>query len=129
VGARDLAAFRAAGRTLFSLGLVRGVEGNLSTFDGERLAITRTGCRLEALGDADVLEGTLDAVPDGASSDAGLHVERYRAEGPGAVAHAHPPGSVPDGWRDGQAHGDYAHGRTLEDAVAAIVRRARGVTG
>jgi hypothetical protein len=26
--------FRSAGRTLFSLGLVKGAEGNLSTFDG-----------------------------------------------------------------------------------------------
>ena len=125
MGAGDLSGFRSAGRTLFSLGLVKASEGNLSTWDGERLAITRTGCELAALRDADVLEGTLDGPPAGSSSDLALHVAMYREHGPGAVAHAHPPGSVPEGWTEGQAHGTYAHAPTLRDAVAQLVVRAR----
>ena len=91
----DRPAFVGAGRTLFSLGLVKGAEGNLSTFDGSVLTITRTGCSLAALGEGDVLEGSLDVPPADASSDLRVHVEHYRRSGPGAVAHAHPAGSVP----------------------------------
>jgi hypothetical protein len=126
VGAGNLAAFREAGRALLSLGMVRGSEGNLSTWDGERLVITRTGCELAHLEDGDVLEGSLDAPPAGASSDLAIHVRMYRDEGHGAVAHAHPPGTVPAGWVEGHEHGRYAHAPTLEAAVERIVREARG---
>jgi L-fuculose-phosphate aldolase len=125
VDGRDLAGFADAGRVLFSLGLVRGSEGNLSTWDGERLLITRTGCRLAALRPADVVEGTLEAPPLGASSDLALHLARYRDAGVGAVAHAHPPGSVPPGWIAGEDHGTYAFGPSLEAVVARLVGLAR----
>ncbi len=124
MGAGDLTdrgAFREAGARLAALGLVRGSEGNLSTWHGRRLAITRTGSELGALGPGDVLEGTLEAPPEGASSDLALHVELYRRHGPGAVAHAHPPGSVPDGWKEGEPHGRHAHATTLPAAVEALV--------
>jgi L-fuculose-phosphate aldolase len=114
-----------AGRTLFSLGLVKGSEGNLSTWDGARLLITRTGSRLAELGADDVLEGTLDAPPERASSDLEIHVATYRERGPGAVAHDHAPGSVPDGWVEGSPHGRYGFAATLSDAVEDLVRRAR----
>ena len=124
--AEALDAFVDAGRTLASLGLVKESEGNLSCFDGQRLVITRTGCALALLAAADVLEGTLDAPPPGASSDLAIHVATYRDRGPGALAHAHPAGSMPPGWAEGQAHGAYAFAATLSDAVAAIVAEARG---
>jgi ribulose-5-phosphate 4-epimerase/fuculose-1-phosphate aldolase len=117
--------FRTAGRTLFSLGLVREAEGNLSTFDGTRLVITRTGSLLAELGPDDVLEGTLDLLPEGASSDLAVHLATYREHGPGAVVHAHPPGTVPEGPRPGVAHGSYVHAPSLDEAVAEQVRRAR----
>jgi len=125
VGARDLSGFRSAGRTLFSLGLVRASEGNLSTWDGERLVITRTGSELARLGEADVLEGSLDEPPAGSSSDLALHVAMYREAGAGAIAHAHPAGSVPEGWTEGEPHGRYAHAGTLEEAVQILVMQAR----
>jgi ribulose-5-phosphate 4-epimerase/fuculose-1-phosphate aldolase len=128
VAGGDLIRFRAAGRTLFSLGLVKGSEGNLSTWDGERLRITRTGSELAHLGESDVLEGTLDAPPEEGSSDLALHVAMYREDGPGAVAHAHPPGSVPERWVEGQPHGTYAHAVTLTQAVDSLVERAREST-
>jgi ribulose-5-phosphate 4-epimerase/fuculose-1-phosphate aldolase len=126
VAGRDVAGFVDAGRTLYSLGLVKGSEGNLSTYDGVRLRITRTGCRLASLEPADVLEGTLDDPPPGGSSDAALHVGAYGSRGPGALAHAHPPGSVSEGWVEGEPHGVYGFGATLGEAVAEIVRAARG---
>ncbi|HEX9123602.1 MAG TPA: class II aldolase/adducin family protein [Actinomycetota bacterium] len=125
MGAGDLEAFRTAGGTLFSLGLVKESEGNLSTWDGERLRITRTGCELARLREEDVLEGTLDQPPANASSDLSIHLRWYRDRGPGAVAHAHPAGTVPDGWLEGQDHGSYAFGETLLAAVSGIVRSAR----
>jgi ribulose-5-phosphate 4-epimerase/fuculose-1-phosphate aldolase len=126
VAGGDLDGFVHAGRTLYSLGLVKGSEGNLSTFDGSRLLITRTGSRLASLQVGDVLEGTPEDTPAGASSDAALHVAAYALHGPGAFAHAHPPGSVPPGWAEGEPHGSYAYAATLQEAVGEIVRAARG---
>ncbi|MDP9341695.1 MAG: class II aldolase/adducin family protein [Actinomycetota bacterium] len=120
-----LGEFRTAGRTLFSLGLVKGANGNLSVSDGNRLVITRAGCSLAGLSPDDVLEGSLDGPPAGASSDLALHLAAYRQRGPGAVAHAHPPGTVPEEVGPGTPHGRYAHASSLAEAVAELVREAR----
>jgi ribulose-5-phosphate 4-epimerase/fuculose-1-phosphate aldolase len=125
VGAGDLDAFLVAGKTLFSLGLVKDREGSLSTWDGNRLLITRTGCELAHLTGPDVLEGTLDEPSPEASSDLERHVEIYRANGAGAVAHGHPPGSVPEGGAKAEEHGSYAFGESLREAVSGILRSAR----
>lgn len=121
----ELSSFRAAGRTLFSLGLVHGAEGNLSTFDGERLVITRTGAELAALRPEDLIEGGLAGPMPGASSDLAVHRRRYEADGPGALVHAHPPGSVPEGAPESGAHGVYVHAGSLDEAVREAVRMAR----
>jgi hypothetical protein len=120
------AVFQEAGRTLAAHGLVHASEGNLSTFDGERLTITRTRCALGSLTTADVLDGTLDAPPADASSDLALHVAMYRQRGSGAIAHAHPSGTVPPGWVEGASHGTYAFAGSLADAVAEVVERYGG---
>jgi hypothetical protein len=125
----NLESFRLAGRTLFSLGLVRQSEGNLSTFDGSRLRITRTGACLDALGEADVLSGSLHGELPGASSDLEVHRQMYRDRGPGAVAHAHPAGSVPEEGSPSGEHGVYEFGDTLDAAVSAAVMRARELAG
>jgi Class II Aldolase and Adducin N-terminal domain len=129
--------FRSAGRALFSLGLVRGTEGNLSAFDGRVLTITRTGCSLGALAPPDLVStgpGTdplAVEVPD-ASSDAAVHAELYRARGPGAVVHAHPVGSVPEGGGGPGRHGIYVHASSLaaavDDAVAEVRRSSAGAS-
>ena len=124
MAAGDLSAFRGAGGTLARLGLVHASEGNLSTFDGRTLAITRTGCRLGELTAADVLTGTLDEPPAEASSDLAIHVAEYRERGAGAFAHAHPRGTVPEGWVPGEPHGVYAFAASLEEAVATLAREA-----
>ncbi len=117
----DLRDLQVMGAALARAGLVRGTEGNLSWWDGRTLRITRTGARLDALGPDDVAEGTLDEPPRGASSDLAIHLRLHRDRGPGAVVHAHPPGSVPEGWREGEPHGVYAHAATLELAFAAAL--------
>lgn len=123
MAAGDLSTFRATGRTLASFGLVRASEGNLSIWDGERLRITRAGSRLSDLGPGDVLEGSLDRPPEGASSDLGIHLRLYREHGPGAIGHSHPEGSVPEGWVEGEPHGSYAFAGSLERAVTILVDR------
>jgi ribulose-5-phosphate 4-epimerase/fuculose-1-phosphate aldolase len=107
------------------MGLVKGDEGNLSTFDGAALAITRTGATLADLSEEDVLNGALDGPFPDASSDLEVHRGLYRERGQGAVAHAHPPGTVPtDGGGPGR-HGAYAFAATLAEAVEAVVAKAR----
>jgi len=126
VGADEqLEAFRAAGRALFSLGLVKGSEGNLSTFDGSNLVITRTGSELAALAAGDLVVGPLDGSLVDASSDLEVHRRAYAERGAGAFAHAHPAGTVPEGGGGPGAHGVYVFAPTLDEAVAGCVRRAR----
>jgi ribulose-5-phosphate 4-epimerase/fuculose-1-phosphate aldolase len=120
----DADAFRAAGRTLYSFGLVKEAEGNLSTFRDGTLRITRTGSRLAELGGADVLSGSLSGDLPGGSSDLAHHRRLYATQGEGAVAHSHPPGSVPEG-PPGE-HGLYTFGPTLEEAVARTIEHVRG---
>ncbi len=100
-------------------GVVRGTEGNLSTSDGEVLLITRTGASLGSLGPSDVLAGTLDEPPEGASSDLAVHLAHYRSEGPGAIVHAHPRGS-PQGGPSG-AHGVYVRAADLRAAAEEVL--------
>jgi hypothetical protein len=106
--------------------MVKDAEGNLSIYDGEVLAITATGAVLARLREPDVLRGPMAGELPGASSDLEVHRELYRRRGPGAVAHAHPPGAATAGGPG--AHGDYAFATTLAEAVEAIVARARGTT-
>jgi hypothetical protein len=117
--------FRSAGRALFSLGLVRGTEGNLSTFDGATLVITRSGAPLDGLEGRHLVSGPLEAVLDGASSDLSVHRDLYRERGAGAVVHAHPPGTVPEGEPTSGEHGVYVFAVSLDRAVELAVRQAR----
>jgi ribulose-5-phosphate 4-epimerase/fuculose-1-phosphate aldolase len=121
-----LAEFRAAGRALFSFGLVKEAEGNLSVYRDEVLLITRTGCRLDALDDGDVVSGGLDGELPGASSDLVAHRSLYAERGAGAVAHCHPAGTVPEEGGGPGAHGLYTFGPALDEAVARAVEIVRG---
>lgn len=122
---RDVAGFVDAGRTLYSLGLVKGSEGNLSTFDGRIVRITRTGAKLDRLEPADLVDWTPEAPTERASSDLEKHLTLYREHDARAVVHAHPPGSVPEGWTEGEPHGVYAHGLTLDQAFASAAHASR----
>jgi methylthioribose-1-phosphate isomerase len=107
------------------MGLVTGAEGNLSTFDGRTLAITRTESSLAALRSGDVLLGGLEGPFPDASRDVDVHRAMYRARGPGAVAHAHPPGTVPEDGGGPGMHGVYVFAPSLEQAVEEVVREVR----
>jgi ribulose-5-phosphate 4-epimerase/fuculose-1-phosphate aldolase len=119
--------FQVAGRTLFSLGLVKETEGNISTFDGTTIVITRSGAPLSELGERDLVAGPLDGALEGASSDLDVHRRLYRERGPGAVVHAHPPGTVPEAEAEVASgeHGVYVFASSLERAVDLAVGQAR----
>jgi ribulose-5-phosphate 4-epimerase/fuculose-1-phosphate aldolase len=118
--------FHSAGRALLSLGLIRGTEGNLSTFDGTTMVITRAGAPLDGLAPRDLLTGSLEDPLNGASTDLAVHRRLYRERGPGAVVHAHPPGTVPEGETASGEHGVYVFASSLERAVELAVRQTRG---
>ena len=119
------AEFRSAGRALFSFGLVKGAEGNLSTFDGSVLAITRAGASLAELLGGDLMTGGVDGELPGASTDLDVHRRLYRQRGPGAIAHAHPPGTVPEDGGGPGGHGVYVFAGSLAEAVEAVIEEAR----
>ncbi len=82
---------------LYELGLVAGVDGNVSVRLGsDRLLITPTGLPKENVQEDDLVEIDLaggqllgERLP---SSEAAMHLELYRARvGVNAVVHAHPP--------------------------------------
>jgi len=124
-----VAEFRAAGRTLFSLALVKGSEGNLSVFDGRTLVITRSGVSLAEIEPADLVVGALGADLPGASVDLEEHRRLYGRRVPGAIVHAHPPVTVSEGAVGPGAHGVYAYAYELEAAVEEVVRSTRRDVG
>jgi ribulose-5-phosphate 4-epimerase/fuculose-1-phosphate aldolase len=121
--------FRSAGRTLFSLGLVKGTEGSLSTFDGTTMWVTVAGATLNELSERAVVGGGLDEQIPRAPTDVEVHRSAYRDQGSGAMVHAHPPGTVPDGGDGPGEHGIYVFGPTLQEAAEDAVRQARAMEG
>lgn len=121
--------FRSAGRTLFSLGLVKGTEGSLSTFDGTTMWVTVAGATLNELSEEAVVGGAVDDQIPGASSDVEVHRSTYRERGSGALVHAHPPGTLPEGTEEPGEHGIYVFGPTLLEAAEDAVRQARALEG
>lgn len=88
----------AACRRLAAAGLVIGTAGNVSVRVGERVVVTASGARFEALGPADTsvvdLSGRLiegDAKP---TSELELHLGIYRGSDSGAVVHTHSPAAT-----------------------------------
>lgn len=114
----------AAGQYLHSQGAVPATSGNLSArLDGERIAITRSGCHKGHLETADVMQVDLQGQSlDGKtpSAETGLHTSLYaRYPGLGAVLHSHSPAAV-------------LASRVFEEAVvlqdAELLKALRGIT-
>ena len=87
-----------AGRRLAAAGLVLGSAGNISSRDGEHVAITPTGAALETLESDDVCVVDLDGGHvEGrfaATSELDLHLGVYHRYRSGAVVHTHAPMST-----------------------------------
>lgn len=81
---------------LFRAGLNDSHSGNASVRVGRKMLITPTGCCADTLQADQLVECSLDeGPPDGASIDAPLHLEVYRAVPDAtAIIHSHGPHSI-----------------------------------
>src|SRR5258708_1474667 len=97
---KEKKALMLAGRKLTELGLLAGLEGNLSLrVSQNEILITRSGCAKSALSENDLLvmdtSGKLVQGKGKISSEKGLHLffhQRYPEKI--AVIHAHPPAAI-----------------------------------
>ncbi len=89
-----LGQFQNVGYDLFIRGLASSHSGNMSIRVGDRLIITRRGCRLTNLTEKDLIETGVDrndrATP-AASSELAFHRAIYQNTQAQAIVHAHPP--------------------------------------
>jgi len=92
-----LSQFQAVGRDLFTSGLVSSNNGNLSIRLGDRLIITRRGCRLGCLEEHDLIETGIsknDRSTPLASTELAVHRAIYQTTPALAIIHAHPPHAI-----------------------------------
>ena len=92
-----LSQFQTVGRDLFTRGLISSHNGNLSIRLGDRLIITRRGCRLGCLEEHDLIETGIyknDRFTPLASAELPVHRAIYRMTPALAVIHAKPPHTV-----------------------------------
>ncbi len=89
-----LSQFQTVGNDLFTRGLVSSNSGNLSIRFGDRLIITRRGCRLNCLEEHDLIETGIsrnDRFTPLASIELAVHRAIYQTTPALAIVHAHPP--------------------------------------
>jgi len=92
-----LSQFQTIGHDLFSRGLVSSHSGNLSIRLGERMIITRRGCRLGCLHEHDLIDTGIsknDRSTPLASIELAVHRAIYKQTSALAIVHAHPPHAV-----------------------------------
>ena len=92
-----LSQFQTVGEGLFTRGLVSSHSGNLSIRLGDRLIITRRGCRLGCLQEHDLIETGIsknDRFTPLASTELATHRAIYQKTPALAVVHAHSPHAV-----------------------------------
>ena len=92
-----LSQFQTVGHDLFTRGLVSSNSGNLSIRLGERMIITRRGCKLGCLQEHDLIETGVsrnDRSTPLASIELAVHRAIYQQTPALAVVHAHSPHAV-----------------------------------
>ena len=89
--------FQTVGRDLFARGMVSSNSGNLSIRLGDRIIITRRGCRFSSLQESDLIETGIsknDRFTPLASTELPVHRAIYQQTPALAVVHAHPPHAI-----------------------------------
>ena len=92
-----LGQFQTTGHDLFARGVVSSSSGDLSVRLGERIIITRRGCRLGCLQEHDLIETGIsknDRATPLASVELAVHRAIYQQTPALAVVHAHPPHTI-----------------------------------
>lgn len=92
-----LSQFQSVGRDLFARGLISSHSGNLSIRLGDRLIISRRGCRLSCLQESDLVETGIsknDRSTPLASTELAVHRTIYQETSALAIVHAHPSHAI-----------------------------------
>ncbi len=92
-----LSQFQSVGRDLFARGLISSHSGNLSIRLGDRLIISRRGCRLSCLQENDLVETGIsknDRSTPLASTELAVHRTIYQETSALAIVHAHPSHAI-----------------------------------
>lgn len=92
-----LSQFQTVGCDLFNRGLVTSNNGNLSIRLGDRIIITRRGCRLGSIQEQDLIETGIsknDRATPLASMELPVHRAIYQTTSALAVVHAHAPHTI-----------------------------------
>ncbi len=92
-----LSQFQTVGRDLFNRGLITSSNGNLSIRLGDRIIVTRRGCRLGSIQEQDLIETGIsknDRATPLASMELPVHRAIYRTTPALAVVHAHAPHTI-----------------------------------
>ncbi|MFC1902867.1 aldolase [Chloroflexota bacterium] len=92
-----LSQFQSVGRDLFTIGLNTSHSGNLSIRLGDRIIITRRGCRLGCLQESDLIETGIsknDRSTPLASTELLVHRAIYQETSASAIVHAHSPHAI-----------------------------------
>jgi len=92
-----LSQFQTIGHDLFTRGLVSSHSGDMSIRLGDRLIITRRGCRLGCLEEHDLIETGItknDRSTPLASTELAVHRAIYQQTSALAIVHAHPPHAI-----------------------------------
>ena len=118
-----LSEFQSIGRDLFNRGLVSSHSGNLSIRLGDRLIITRRGCRLGCLEEHDLIETGIsknDRFTPLASAELPVHRAIYHSTPALAVIHAKPPHTVALSLTETEVVPNYAEGLTKLGRVPVV---------
>ena len=92
-----LSQFQTVGHDLFTRGLISSHSGNLSIRLGDRLIITRRGCRLGCLEEHDLIETGIsknDRSTPLASTELPVHRAIYQTTPASAIVRAYPPHAI-----------------------------------
>ncbi len=92
-----LSQFQTVGNELFTRGLVSSHNGNFSIRLGDRIIITRRGCRLSCLEENDLIETGIsknDRATPLTSRELPVHRAIYKSSPASAIVHAHPPHAI-----------------------------------
>lgn len=118
-----LSQFQTVGRDLFTRGLVSSNSGNLSVRFGDRLIITRRGCRLSCLEENDLIETGIsknDRFTPLASTELAVHRAIYQTTPALAIVHAHPPHAIALSLRETEIVPNSAEGLAMVGRIPVL---------
>ncbi|MFC2038676.1 aldolase [Chloroflexota bacterium] len=115
--------FQTVGQELFTRGLVSSHNGNMSIRLGDRIIITRRGCRLSCIDENDLIETGIsknDRSTPLASTELAVHRAIYQTTNASAIIHTHPPHSIALSLTESEVIPNCAEGRSAIGEVPVL---------